>query len=76
MVMLAPIATLVFLTVLWVAIRLVADLLADSGARISAALRGEERATALAVVTMRRPIRGRYTRRQPLRARPKLRAAA
>lgn len=74
--MLAPLATLVFLSALWVAIRLVADLLADSGSRIAGALRGEERAAELAVVRTRRPIRGRYSRRQPLRARPELRAAA
>ena len=72
----APIATLIFLTILWVAVRVVADLLADSGSRIAAALRGEQRARmAVSVVAIRRPIRGRYGPR-PLRARPELRAAA
>lgn len=74
--MLAPIATLLFLTALWVAIRIVADLAADKGSRIAAALRGQEPARAVAVLAIRRPIRAPYSRRQPLRARVELRAAA
>ncbi|HEX4761327.1 MAG TPA: hypothetical protein VFU87_00870 [Sphingomicrobium sp.] len=73
--MLAPIATLVFLTILWVVVRVVAELLAESGSRIAAALRGEVRSTPVSVVAIRRPIRGRYGR-QPLRATAELRAAA
>lgn len=72
--MLAPIATLAFLIILWTAVRVLADLLANSE-RIAAALRGEERTAAVAV-SLRRPIRGRYGSRPPLRARPELRAAA
>jgi len=74
--MLAPIATLLFLTALWVAIRIVADLVADKGSRIAAALRGQEPARAVAVLAIRRPIRATYSRRQSLRARVELRAAA
>jgi hypothetical protein len=76
MVMLAPVITLIFLAALWLAVRIVADVLAERGSRIAAALRGEALATPLAVGRPLRPIRAGYSRRQPLRVRPELRAAA
>lgn len=75
--MLAPIATLAFLVVLWAAAVVFAEIYARTGSRIAAALRGETpvvRGKSLIIRT--RPARARVARRQPMRARPHLRAAA
>jgi hypothetical protein len=75
--MIAPIVTLVFLSVLWAAAVVFAELFARSGARIIAALRGEAPVVAGTSLVIRfRPSRARMMRRQPMRARPHLRAAA
>jgi len=74
--MLAPIATLAFLATLLLLARIVADLFADSGSRIAAALRGEPRGRPVPIVQVRMPVRASYRRSQPIRARPQLRAAA
>ena len=75
--MIAPIVTLVFLSVLWAAAVIFAEIFARSGSRIVAALRGETPPVAGTSLVIRfRPSRARMLRRQPLRARPMLRAAA
>ena len=75
--MIAPIVTLVFLSVLWAATVIFAEIFARSGSRIVAALRGEATAAAGTSLVIRfRPSRVRMQRRQPMRARPTLRAAA
>lgn len=76
MVMLAPVITLIFLATLWLAVRIIADVLAERGSRVADALRGEPLATSVTVLRTRRAIRAGYFRRQPLKARPELRAAA
>jgi hypothetical protein len=75
--MIAPFATLAFLTVLWIAAFASAEILGHSGSRILAALRGEKPASAQSVtVTVRmRPTRASASR-PALRAQPQLRAAA
>ena len=75
--MIAPFATLAFLTVLWIAVFAFAQMFGRSGFRILAALRGDEPASARSVtVTVRmRPTRA-STSRRALRAQPQLRAAA
>jgi hypothetical protein len=75
--MLAPFATLVFLTAIWLAAVVVSRIFAGSGARIAAALHGEAPAsTGTSLVIRSRPARARIARRQPMRAQPQLRAAA
>ncbi|GAA4739717.1 hypothetical protein GCM10023264_00840 [Sphingomonas daechungensis] len=75
--MIAPIVTLVFLSVLWAATVVFTEIFARSGPRIAAALRGEVPATTgVSLVIRFRPSRARMARRQPLRAKPQLRAAA
>jgi hypothetical protein len=75
--MIAPIVTLVFLSVLWAAAVVFAEIFARSGPRIVAALRGEAPAVAGTSLVIRfRPSRVRMTRRQPMRARPQQSAAA
>ena len=75
--MLAPFATLVFLTAFWLAAVVVSRIFAGSGARIPAALHGEAPAsTGTSLVIRSRPARARIARRQPMRAQPQLRAAA
>ena len=73
--MLAPFGTLVFLVSLWLIAAVAAEILSKNGSRILAALRGEREA-AVTPAMPRRSHRGAHARRQPLRARPELRAAA
>ena len=75
--MLAPFATLVFLSAIWLAAVVVGRIFAGSGARIAAALRGGAPAsTGTSLVIRSRPARARIARRQPMHAQPQLRAAA
>lgn len=74
--MIAPIVTLVFLSVLWAAAVVFAEIFARSGSRIVAALRGEQPTEAMSLVIRFRPSRARIARRRPMRARPQMRAAA
>ena len=75
--MLAPFATLVFLSAIWVAAVVITDVFARKGSRIAAALRCEAPARkATSLVIRSRSARARVARRQPLRAQPQLRAAA
>jgi hypothetical protein len=75
--MIAPIVTLVFLSVLWAAAVVFSEMLPRSGSRIVAALRGEAPTVSVTSLVIRfRPSRAGMLRRQPLRAHPKLRAAA
>ena len=74
--MLAPFATLAFLLVLWGVAVVVTHILAHSNARIAMALRGEEPKTGMSLVIRSRPNRARVSQRQPMRARPQMRAAA
>ena len=75
--MLAPFATLVFLSAIWLAAVVLSHVFAGAGSRIAAALRGEAPAsTGTSLVIRSRPARARIARRQPMNARPQLRAAA
>jgi len=74
--MLAPFATLAFLLILWGAAVVVAHMLAQSQSRIAMALRGEEPKSGMSLVIRTRPSRARASQRQPMRARPQMRAAA
>jgi hypothetical protein len=75
--MLAPFATLVFLSTIWLATVVASRIFAGSGSRIAAALRGEAPArTGISLVIRSRPARPRAARRQPMRAQPQFRAAA
>ena len=75
--MLAPFATLVFLSAIWLAAIVVGRIFAGSRSRVAAALRGEAPASAgTSLVIRSRPARARVARRQPMRAKPQLRAAA
>ena len=73
--MIAPFATLAFLTVLWISAFVFAEIFGRSGSLILAALRGETPACPAAVTVRMRPTRVAKSRR-PLRAQPQLRAAA
>ena len=70
--MIAALATLAFLATLWLLVVVGAAILEESGARIAAALKGESPRSPVAPVRIR--VRGRVGR--PVRARPRLRAAA
>jgi len=77
--MLAPLATLTFLTGLWLAAKLLLDLFAADGAKVAAALGGRS-AMARPPHTVR-PISVRFQQRaapvrRALRAQPEWRAAA
>lgn len=75
--MIAPVVTLAFLSVLWAAAVVFAEIFARSGARIVAALRGAVPATTVALPIRRvRLSRAPTVHRQPMQARPPLRAAA
>ena len=75
--MLAPLATLAFLTTLWLVAVVVTGMFSRKGSRIAAALRGETPvARGMSLVIRSRPTRARMAKRQPLRAQPHLRAAA
>jgi hypothetical protein len=71
--MIAPLGTLAFLATLWLLVVLGASVLEESGARIAAALRGKSAHRQLTV-----PVRVRTRSRvqQPMRAKPRWRAAA
>lgn len=71
--MIAALGTLPFLATLWLLVVLGARVLEEGGAKIAAALKGEPaRPKATGIVRMR--IRARAA--QPMRAEPRLRAAA
>ena len=73
--MIAALATLAFLTALWMLIVVGAAVFERSGGKILAALRGESLSAAIAT----RPVRVRHSRyrtQRPLRSSPQMRAAA
>jgi len=74
--MLAPFATLLFLSVTWLVVCLIGDMLMRPGSRVLSALRGETQAMRRASVTITLRAKRTAVRRQVLRARPQLRAAA
>ena len=71
--MIAALGTLPFLATLWLLVVLGAAVLEESGAKIAAALKGEP-ARPKDIVAVRMRIRTRASR--PMRAEPRLRAAA
>ena len=71
--MIAPLGTLAFLATLWLLTVLGASVLEESGAKIAAALKGKTRHRQT-LVPMRVRVRSRL--QQPMRAKPRLRAAA
>jgi hypothetical protein len=73
--MFAPIATLVFLSTLWLLVVLGATLLEESGARIAAALKGEGTKRPSAACYIRRGIRRSAVNETRLRE-ERMRAAA
>ncbi len=73
--MLAPLTTLVFLSVLWLLGTLGAAVLSESGAKIAAALRGDGVSDGAVMVVASRG-RGRVRPQQPRFAGLRLRAAA
>ena len=74
--MLAPFATLLFLSVPWVLAAVLSGMLFGPGSRVAAALRGEARLAPQPAVTVTLRPRRTAMQRQVLRARPQLRAAA
>ena len=74
--MIAALATLAFLTSLWLCIVVVAKMIEESGGKMLAALRGHS-LLAIAPAPICAPVRISARRLQrPLRAQPRLRAAA
>jgi hypothetical protein len=73
--MIAPFATLLFLSLLWLIVSLIGDMIFRPGSRVLAALRGETPPSAFSIVVRTRPTRVAASRRT-LRAQPQLRAAA
>ena len=73
--MIAALATLAFLSTLWLLVVLGAAVLEESGARIAAALKGQL-GTAIPQPAAYARVRIRSRLRQPMRARPRLRDAA
>jgi hypothetical protein len=71
--MMAALGTLVFLTTLWLLVVVGASVLEESGAKIAAALKGQP-APVRMTATLR--IRTRSRLAKPMRATPRLRAAA
>ena len=71
--MMAALGTLVFLTTLWLLVVVGAAVLEESGAKIAAALKGKSRHRQMRVPVRVRP---RSRLQQPMRAKPRLRAAA
>jgi len=71
--MIAPLGTLAFLATLWLLVIVGASVLEESGARIAAALRGKP---AHRQVTIPLRVRARSRFQQPMRAKPRWRAAA
>jgi hypothetical protein len=75
--MLAPFATLIFLSVLWLIVSLVSDMVFGPGSRVLTALRGETTPVSAPSIMIRtRLSRVSMASRRPLRAQPQLRAAA
>ena len=74
--MIAPLATLAFLLTLWLSAFVFAEMFGRTGTRILRALRGEASVSSPNVVAKVRAKRVAISYRQPLRARPQLRAAA
>ena len=73
--MLAALGALPFLATIWLVVVLGASVLEESGAKIAAALKGvPARQPAIAMARLR--IRAHPELMQPVRARPRLRAAA
>lgn len=73
--MMAAFGTLTFLVTLWLLVVVGAAVLEDSGAKIAAALKGASFASAPPRMASLR-LRARQRSTQPLRAAPRLRAAA
>ena len=71
--MIAALGTLAFLATLWLIVVLGASVLEESGAKIAAALRGKPAPRQIMVPVRLRP-RSRF--QQPMRAKPRWRAAA
>jgi hypothetical protein len=76
--MIAALATLAFLVAIWAVVVALAETLVESGEKIMAALKGQ---SPLAIPVRQAPVRVRVSARsvrqaRPVRARPKLRAAA
>ena len=71
--MIAPLGTLAFLATLWLLVVVGAAVLEESGARIAAALKGKSPQPQMAVPVR---VRGRGRLQQPMRAKPRWRAAA
>ena len=75
--MLAALATIAFLATLWLVVVVAAETLGESGAKIAAALAGRSVvATVPMIAPVRVRVRLRYSAQRPLRAEPRLRAAA
>lgn len=73
--MLAALGTLVFLATLWLVVVVSAAILEDDGSRIAAALKGRS-ASRLPLRSSPARIRPRAYLRRPMRAQPRLHAAA
>ena len=73
--MIAALATLAFLATLWLVVVVGAAILEEGGARIAAALKGQSDGGQQRPIASSR-LRVRSRLRQPLRAQPRLRAAA
>ena len=73
--MIAALATIVFLATLWLLVVAAAAMLEESGARIAAALKGQSRAAPPMTFAPAR-LRTRMRMQSPLRARPRWRDAA
>ena len=71
--MIAPLGTLAFLATLWLLVVVGAAVLEESGAKIAAALKGKPHQPRMAVPVR---VRGRGRFQQPMRAKPRWRAAA
>ena len=71
--MIAPLGTLAFLATLWLLAVMGAAVLEESGAKIAAALRGK---AAHGQFTIPVRVRARSRLQQPMRAKPRWRAAA
>lgn len=75
--MLAPLATLVFLSALLLTAAVITEIFARMNARIASALRGQTPAViGTSLVIRLRPTRAQLAPRQPMRAHPQLHAAA
>ena len=73
--MIAALGTLTFLATLWLLVVVGAAILEESGAKVAAALKGKAAPLRVQGAYAAR-LRVRAPMRQPLRARPRLRAAA